>query len=220
METLNNFTHQKPRPLPVIIAVDRSGSMSVDGKITALNYALNEFVDSMKKESSSVAEIQLALFSFGANGVTCDMPLTPLEQFQFAGFIAQGNTPMGEAFQLIKEMIEDRERVPSRAYRPTIVLLTDGQPNDDEWETKLAQLINDGRSSKAFRIAMAIGEDADKEMLMQFVSNPEYLVSGENARDIYKFFRFVTMSVTQRLKSQSPDQIAAPVIPSDDIIDF
>ncbi len=220
METLNNFTHQKPRPLPVIIAVDRSGSMSVDGKITALNYALNEFVDSMKKESSSVAEIQLALFSFGANGATCDMPLTPLEHFQFAGFIAQGNTPMGEAFQLIKEMIEDRERVPSRAYRPTIVLLTDGQPNDDEWETKLAQLINDGRSSKAFRIAMAIGEDADKEMLMQFVSNPEYLVSGENARDIHKFFRFVTMSVTQRLKSQSPDQIAAPVIPSDDIIDF
>jgi Mg-chelatase subunit ChlD len=48
MDSLNDFLIQKPRPLPVIIAIDRSGSMSENGKIDALNIALKDFVDSNK----------------------------------------------------------------------------------------------------------------------------------------------------------------------------
>ena len=33
MASLNDFIIQKARPLPVIVAVDRSGSMSKNGKI-------------------------------------------------------------------------------------------------------------------------------------------------------------------------------------------
>ena len=84
----------------------------------------------------------------------------------------------------------------------------------------MSELINDGRSSKAFRIAMAIGDDADKDMLSKFVSSPEYLVYGENARDIRKFFRFVTMSVTQRIKSQTPDSQQILLMPDDEILNF
>jgi uncharacterized protein YegL len=82
------------------------------------------------------------------------------------------------------------------------------------------ELINDGRSSKAFRIAMAIGDDADHNMLSKFVSSPEYLVLGDSARDIRKFFRFVTMSVTQRMKSQTPDMQQIPQMPDDETLDF
>ena len=67
---------------------------------------------------------------------------------------------------------------------------------------------------------MAIGDDADKNMLSKFVSTSEYLITGENARDIRKFFRFVTMSVTQRLKSQTPDLQQLPQMPEDDTLDF
>jgi len=98
-------------------------------------------------------------------------------------------------------------------------LLTDGLPTD-EWQKPMTELINEGRSSKAFRIAMAIGDDADKNMLSKFVSTPDYLVTGENARDIRKFFRFVTMSVTQRMKSQTPDMQQVPQMPEDDTLDF
>lgn len=34
---LNKFVANKARPLPVIIMADTSGSMSIDGKIDALN---------------------------------------------------------------------------------------------------------------------------------------------------------------------------------------
>lgn len=219
MDSLNDFLIQKPRPLPVIVAVDRSGSMGTNGKIDALNIALKEFINSIKDEDSNKAEIHIALFSFGGDSATCDIPLTPISQVNTPTYQAQGRTPMGGAFEKVKAVIEDKVRIPSRSYKPTIVLLTDGIPTDD-FLSPMNDLINNGRSSKAFRIAMAIGDDADRNMLSMFVSSPEYLVLGDSARDIRKFFRFVTMSVTQRMKSQTPDMKQIPLMPDDDTLDF
>lgn len=218
MPTLNDFVMQKPRPLPVIVAVDRSGSMGADGKIDALNIALRDFINSIKDEDTAV-DLQVALFSFGGNEAVCELPLTSVNSIDADAysFTAQGRTPMGQAFYLIKEMIEDKSIIPSRAYKPTIVLLTDGMPTDD-YEKVMDYLINEGRSSKAFRIAMAIGADADRNMLSKFVSSPELLVEGENARDIKKFFRFVTMSVTSRMKSQTPDTPPTVQFSDDEIV--
>ncbi len=221
MQSLDSFTIQKPRMFPVIVAADRSGSMTESGKIQALNLALRDFIISLKEESNERAEIHLSIFSFGGASVTCDLPLSPVTGLQgITELPAVGATPMGDAFKQVKTLIEDINLVPHRAYRPMLVLISDGQPNDS-WEEPLNALIRDGRSSKTFRFALAIGDDADKTMLGRFVSAPEYLMSGGNARDIRKFFRWVSMSVTARLKSQSPDmqQLPAP-IPSDDTLDF
>jgi uncharacterized protein YegL len=219
MNSLNDFLIQKPRPLPVIIAVDRSGSMGSNGKIDALNIALKDFINSIKDEESNKAEIHIALFSFGGSSASCDIRLAAIDQISTPIYNAQGRTPMGGVFEMIETLIEDKTQIPSRSYKPTIVLLTDGIPTDD-YLSPMNKLIQEGRSSKAFRIAMAIGDDADCNMLSNFVSSPEYLVSGENARDIRKFFRFVTMSVTQRMKSQTPDMLEIPQMPEDDTLDF
>lgn len=218
MPSLNDFVMQKPRPLPVIVAVDRSGSMGTDGKIDALNTALRDFINSIKGEDTAV-DLQVALFSFGGNDARCELPLTPVDKIDADAysFSAQGRTPMGQAFLMMKGLIEDKNIVPSRSYKPTIVLLTDGIPTDN-YAPAMASLINEGRSSKAFRIAMAIGGDADKNMLAKFVSSPELLVSGENATDIKKFFRFVTMSVTSRMKSQTPDTPPSVHFSNDEIV--
>jgi len=219
MDSLNDYLIQKPRPLPVIVAVDRSGSMGTNGKIEALNIALKDFISSIKGEDSNKAEIHIALFSFGGESATCDIPLTPISGVNTQTYQAKGKTPMGGAFEMVKELIEDKTQIPSRSYKPTIVLLTDGIPTDD-FLSPMNDLINNGRSSKAFRIAMAIGDDADHNMLSIFVSSPEYLVLGDSARDIRKFFRFVTMSVTQRMKSQTPDMQQLLQMPDDDTLDF
>jgi len=218
MPSLNDFVMQKPRPLPVIVAVDRSGSMSSNGKIDALNMALREFINSIKDEDTPV-DLQIALYSFGDDNAICELPLTSVSSVDpdTYAFSAHGRTPMGQVFKLIKELIEDRNIIPSRSYKPTIVLLTDGIPTDD-YVTPLTDLISEGRSSKAFRIAMAIGDDADKDMLSSFVSSQELLVTGENARDIKRFFRFVTMSVTSRMKSQTPDTPPSVEYPNDEIL--
>jgi uncharacterized protein YegL len=218
MPSLNDFVMQNPRPLPVIVAIDKSGSMSRDGKIDALNLALRDFVNSIKNEDSPV-EIQLSLFSFGGNEAVCDLPLTPVDSVDVSAFEykAFGKTPMGGAFLQIKALIEDKDQIPSRSYKPTIVLLSDGIPTDDYLAPMMA-LIQEGRSSKAFRIAMALGDDADRDMLGKFVSSPELLISGDSARDIKRFFRFVTMSVTSRMRSQTPDTPPQVAFPDDEVI--
>ena len=115
---------------------------------------------------------------------------------------------MGSAFRLATQIVEDRALIPSRAYRPTVVLLSDGQPTD-EWKASLDTLLKSERGGKAFRMALAVGADADENVLKAFLNDPEARVfRADEARQIRQFFRLVTMSVTSRSRSQNPN--AAP----------
>ena len=92
------------------------------------------------------------------------------------------------------------------------------QPTD-QWIQPLAALLGSPRSSKALRFAMAIGSVADHAMLAKFVDNPQYPVfRTHDAREIQKFFRWVTMSVTARSRSAVPNQTAP--MPIEEIEDF
>lgn len=56
MSSFKKFSVATPRPLPVIILADVSGSMSEDGKIEALNAALKDMIKTFTKESRLQAE--------------------------------------------------------------------------------------------------------------------------------------------------------------------
>ncbi len=80
----------------------------------------------------------------------------------------------------------------------------------DEWEEPLARLHSSPRASKAERFALAIGDDADCEMLQRFLGSPEARVfRAHEARQIKQFFRWVTMTVTTRSRSINPNLLAA-----------
>jgi len=222
---MKKFAAKAARPLPVIILADISGSMEVDGKIDAMNQALKELIDSFSKESRLNAEIHLSVITFGNQKAEEHIPLTPAYQISgFNNFSAQGKTPMGKAFMLARKLIEDKERIPSRAFRPVIVLVSDGHPND-EWETEFQLLCESERAQKATRMAMAIGSDANETMLKEFINDPETpLFKANNANDIKRFFRAVSMSVTTRSRSTTPNQqqvITYEAIPDDELeLDF
>ena len=129
---------------------------------------------------------------------------------------------MGAAFELARQLLEDKDRIPSRSYRPILILISDGQPTDD-WEVPFKSLCSSERAQKATRIAMAIGPDADEAMLKEFANDAEApIFKAHNARDIHRFFRAVTMSVTVRTASQNPDQTSTFVVPppDDDSLDL
>jgi uncharacterized protein YegL len=67
MSELKKFQVQTARPLPVIVLADTSGSMSVDGKIEALNRGLKDMVASFSSESRLRAEIQVSVIAFGGS---------------------------------------------------------------------------------------------------------------------------------------------------------
>lgn len=199
------FVAPTAKPIPVVLLLDISSSMS-GAPIEQLNKAVREMLSSFSLSETSEIEIQLSVITFGAD-VKLHTPYTSATDVEWQDLSVNGATPMGTALQMAKAMIEDKEVTPSRAYRPTIVLVSDGGPTDD-WESPLNDFIMDGRSSKCDRMAVAIGDGADRTVLNRFIEGCEYpLFTPDNASDIRDSFRYITMSVTARSKSQNPNKV-------------
>lgn len=220
MTTSKEFTISSARPLPVILMADVSGSMAADGKIDALNSAVAEMQAAFAEEEDGRAEIHLAIVTFGGTAAL-HLPPTPAGDVQWTPMQASGRTPMGAALDIVTDLVEDRDHIPGRAYRPTIVLVSDGLPND-EWEGPLKRLLGSERAAKAQRFALGIGADADHDVLRTFLDDPEGRVfEAHEAREIRKFFRWVTMSVTSRSRSGQPNRtVDVDPLDLDDYGDF
>lgn len=229
---LKNFAVREPRPLPIFIMADTSGSMRGD-KIDELNLALREMVNSLNNLDDIRGKFQLSIVTFGGDEVSIVHPLTDIEDLELKELNAAGRTPMGEAIKSVKELIEDREIVSSRSYAPTVVLISDGIPTDcpesiyktkkySDWEP-IVEFQKGERSSKCQCLALGIGEDADTDMLKAFINNGEIpVIKAHDAPGITKFFRWVTMSTVARMNSVNPNEVTfvAPVfdIDEEDII--
>ena len=213
---INNFIKKEGRALPVFILLDVSGSMKGE-KIETVNVALKEMINSFKKIENPKGIIELCLITFGGSQVNVIKELSQLKDSDEYTLTANGNTPMGMAFEKVAEMIEDKNVVSSRAYTPTIVLISDGNPTDYNpagksieeimaWES-LMKIHSGIRCSKATKLAMGIGGDVDTNILKAFINNNEIpVISAKDNNTISKFFEWVTMSVSVRSVSSNPNQ--------------
>lgn len=214
------FVMPQARMLPVILLLDVSTSMSHNNKMDELNRAVREMIDSFKKEQIVQADICVSVITFGSE-VKVNTELTPVKDIQYTDIVAKGMTYMGRAMDVAYDMIEDETKVPKNAYRPVVVLVSDGAPNDDHWEDKLKKFTTTGRSSKCDRWSLAIGADADVAMMKHFLDHPEKEVCFvEDAADIHKFFRFISSSTIQRSKSNNPNQIINDMFTTQDILNL
>ena len=153
MSAFQGITKQTPRPMPIILLADVSGSMHDEGKIHALNAAVRQMLDQFKNGQGFRAEIQLAVITFGTNRAEVLFTPRPARLIEWTDLEADGGTPMGMAFELALQMIEDRSAVPERAYRSTIILVTDGEPTD-AWRGATGSRVRPaGRRHSASRLA-------------------------------------------------------------------
>lgn len=205
----SKYTVAKAKPLPVVLLLDTSSSMNAGGeqsKIVELDSAVRDMIKDFAHEEQLETEIHVSVITFGSE-VKLALPYTNASKVELTKLTAGGMTPMGTALRMAKDMIEDKETTPSRAYRPLVILCSDGEPNDS-WEDPMDNFIKDGRSSKCDRMAMAIGSDANETVLKRFIEGTENpLFYAKDASSMHKFFKFVTMSVATRSHSQNPNVI-------------
>ena len=232
----SKYTVAAARPLPVILLLDRSGSMGEiesgdviptgetvveDGqeynivtggvsRIDILNQSVNEMIQSFKTVGRNEVEINVGVISFGSS-VNYDVPLKPARDInEMTCLDASGSTPMGTALRMAKDLIEDRDIIPSKGYRPMVILVSDGGPNDD-WQPAMEAFISEGRSSKCDRFALAIGRDADRNVLKRFLAGTENkLCEANDAAKIRNFFKFVTMTAEHKTLSANPNLSLPP----------
>ena len=217
----SNFVVSEPKSIPVLLLLDVSGSMSGD-KIYKLNTSIRLMIDSFKKAETNETFIKLAIITFGAS-VDVHTQLQEVSKIEnFTNLSADGATPLGVALKMSKAMIEDKEIFKGRDYRPAVVLVSDGEPND-EWESPLIDFVSNGRTAKCDRLAIAIGDDANLNVLSKFIegTNNEVL-KADNAEEIVNQFKKITMSVTMRMKSADKNQTIniTKSLDTDNNIDF
>lgn len=213
---LENVVKSNARPLPIILLLDASGSME-GYRIDALNSAVKDMINSFSEEENIRAEIQVSIITFGGEA-KLHTDITPAKDIVWSDLVATGMTPLGGALDIAKEMIEDRGKITSRAYKPTVIVVSDGMPNDN-WRQSLENFMQ-GRSGKCDRWAMAIGDASNKELLKEFVNNDDqYVFEASDASQIKKFFRVVTMSTLQTSKTGDSKVISGDFKKMFDIID-
>lgn len=210
---ISNMVVSKPKPLPIILLLDGSGSMYGE-RIAELNASVEKMLEVLKRESQKSASYLMSVISFGHEGATVLHRAEDVNTLEYQHIQADGMTPLGAALSAASEIVENHELTPSRAYRPLVILICDGMPNDD-WETPFEHFVSEGRTSKCDRMALAIdvdqGENGPRRMLERFVAGTGHdVMEAKDVAEISAFFKFVTMSVVSRTRSKNPN-----IVPKD-----
>ncbi|WP_217572453.1 VWA domain-containing protein [Streptomyces sp. GbtcB7] len=168
------------RPLHFFWIVDTSGSMTQKSKIQQLNTAVKEALPHMRDAAREHVEAQVwvRVLKFDDVPSWITEP-TLVDKFAWTTLDATygARTAMGGALSEIADQLKMPPMV-ERGLPPVLALVTDGQPTDD-FSSGLEKLNSELWAKKAVRVAIAIGDDADRDVLREF-TGPEYPVLDAN----------------------------------------
>lgn len=189
---------KKVRHVPVILLLDVSGSMS-GAPIDELNRGVKDLLE-VCGDPKLEKPVKVAVITFGQNGATLHRELAPAAEINtsWQNMDASGGTPLGSALTLAKEMVDDTSYMPKdEYYKGYFILVSDGEPND-EWEEPMRKLMQEGRTAKYDRFALAVGEDANTEMLELFVegtNNKVIRTASARPEEIVQAFRLMSETI-------------------------
>lgn len=195
----NDFAENPENRLPCILLLDVSSSMT-GPPINELNQGLITYKDELTADSLAAKRVEVSVITFGSEVTTvCDF--TTAEQFHPPTLEPNGLTAMGEAVNRAIDALETRKAQYRENgisyYRPWIFLITDGAPNDANWEAAAERAVAAERN-KAFAMFCVGVEGADFETLKLFSSREPLRLKGTRFRDL-----FTWLSSSQRSVSRS-----------------
>ena len=102
--------------------------------------------------------------------------------FKWTDLDADGWTCMGDATRELSRQLSHKHGFltsASGSYAPVIIMLSDGAPTDD-FIGAMGEILNNNWFRHSMRIAIAIGSDADINVLKTFTGNPELVFRVSN----------------------------------------
>ncbi len=194
------------RPLHFIWIADCSYSMQGE-KIEQLNFAIKNVIPEMQKVAAENVNAEVLVravkFSDGAQWHVAQP--TKVDDFEWQNLSVNGMTDMGAALHLVADQLK-MPPMSERGLPPVLVLISDGQPTDD-FTSGLNALIQLPWGKKAVRVGIAIGDDADTEVMEQFIGNKELpVLQARNSEELTKYIRWVSTAVLQAA-SAPPSQV-------------
>lgn len=217
-----NIEEVAARTMALFYLFDRSGSMSAKGKIGSVNYAMRDIpkiiMDIADNAPNANIVVAAATFSTDVEWIT-PKPQTP-EEFMnnWHDITAEGLTSLGAALKSLNEKMSRKAFLgdnPMGYLAPGVIILSDGEPTDD-WEKPLAELKKNNWFKSAIKIAFAVGDDANKQVLAEICGSSEAVINiDDDPEKIRSYIKFVTAVVS---KTGTTSQAALGETPQEQVI--
>ena len=211
----SNIEEVAARTMVLFYLFDKSGSMS-GKKIGQVNYAMKDIPKIIKDVADNAPNANIvvaaAAFSNDIEWIT-PKPQTPDEFINtWKDLRSEGLTALGAALSSLNEKMSRKEFLndnPMGYFSPGIILLSDGEPTDD-WETPLKELNKNNWFKNAIKVAFAVGDDANRDVLTEICGDKEAVISILEPEKIRQYIKFVTAAVsktgTTSITGKSPQQ--------------
>ena len=184
------------RPLHFFWVCDCSGSMQQDGKIQSLNAAIRDALPHMKQvaDENPNADVLVRVLKF-SNGASWQVgQAVKVSDFTWQDLSADGVTDLGRALKMLAEKLKV-EKMPPRAL-PARAGPGDRRPADRRLQRRVRALLEEPWAKKAVRVAIAIGEDADLDVLQEFIGHPEIRpLKANNPEALVRYIKWVSTAV-------------------------
>ena len=199
MSALNEFEQIPRKVMTLFFLVDKSGSMS-GTKINELNVAIREVIPIVADiaANNSDAEIKIAALEYSTTAEWMFAEPKKAEEFQWCDIQAGGLTSMGAAYKTLEEKLHKTGfmRAASGSFAPVFIHFSDGEPTDN-YNQELQKLKANNWFKAGVKVAIAIGNDADKEILKEFTGSSESVLTVHNKEDLKELIKFVTVTSSQ-----------------------
>ena len=199
MSLLDDAVSVPRRTMTLFFLIDTSGSMS-GNKIGAVNDAIVNVLPMLEDISSSNpdAEIKVAAMEFSNGTKWLYNEPKSVEDFKWIDVQAGGLTSLGEAGLELNSKLSRSGYMKSASgsYAPAIILLSDGGPTDN-FDGGLQTIQGNNWFKNAIRIAIAIGDDADLDVLARFTGNSEAVIKVQNIDALKQIIRIVAVTSSQ-----------------------
>ena len=211
------------RKMILFFVIDTSGSM-IGKKIGSVNDAIENVLPMIGEisDENPDAEINVAALEFSTGTRWLYDEPKEAKDFIWQKVEANGLTSLGEACEeLNKKLSRSGGFMPTSSgsgyFSPAIILLVvnwdietqaevDAKVLTDNFEGGLKTLQGNSWFKHAIKIAIAIGDDADKEVLKQFTGSSEAVITVHNIEALKKMIRIIAVTSSQ-IGSQSSSAI-------------
>lgn len=190
------------RKMILFFLIDTSGSMS-GKKIQSVNDAIENVLPIIGEisDENPDAEINIAAMKFSTGVDWVYNEPKEAKDFIWQPVNPEALTSLGEACrELSRKLSRSNGFMPTSTgsgyYAPAIILLSDGGPTDD-FQGGLKVLKENSWFKNAIKVAIAIGDDADEDVLKDFTGSSEAVIKVHNIDALKTMIRVIAVTSSQ-----------------------
>ena len=190
------------RKMILFFLIDTSGSMS-GKKIQSVNDAIENVLPIIGEisDENPDAEINIAAMKFSTGVDWVYNEPKEAKDFIWQPVSPEALTSLGEACrELSRKLSRTNGFMPTSTgsgyYAPAIILLSDGGPTDD-FQGGLKVLKENSWFKNAIKVAIAIGDDADEDVLKDFTGSSEAVIKVHNIDALKTMIRVSAVTSSQ-----------------------